>query len=182
MLEVICGCMFSGKSEELVRRLRRAKIANVPIYAFKAAIDRRYHPTQISSHSGVGFDAQPVPCESPEVILEKALLPGLVAVDEAQFFERRALPSVVRFLSKKHRVIVAGLDLDFMERPFGAMGELLALAQKVTKLQAVCMICGADACRTQRLGGGMELVDVGASAKYEARCVKCYQHPGQANK
>ncbi len=183
-LEVVCGCMFSGKSEELIRRLRRAVIAKKKVQVFKPQIDDRYSIDQVRSHSGVGFDA--IPVTSAQELLH-LIKPDseVIGVDEAQFFDA-ALPEVVRKLADDgRRVICAGLDLDFRGEPFGPMPVLLALAERVDKLTAICVVSGEPATRTQRLINGKPasyndpIILVGASDSYEARARKYHEVPGR---
>ncbi|MCX6018000.1 MAG: thymidine kinase [Chloroflexi bacterium] len=173
-VEVICGCMFSGKSEELIRRLRRAVIAKQKVQVFKPAIDDRYSIDQVRSHSGSGFDATPV---SSSAELLRCVEEGttVVGIDEAQFFDNN-LPHVVdKLASEGKRVICAGLDLDFRGEPFGPMPTLLAIAEHVDKLTAICMVSGEPATRTQRIIDGRPasyhdpIILVGATESYEAR-------------
>lgn len=171
-IEVICGCMFSGKSSEMIRRLKRAKIAGQKIQVFKPVIDDRWGTSQVSTHDRVEFQA--IPVETPRTILGYA--PDdetqVVGIDEAQFFDESII-SIAQILADKGiRVIIAGLDSDFRGKPFGPMPNLLAIAEFVDKLTAICMVCGAPATRTQRLTDSKELVAVGAAGQYEARCRK----------
>jgi thymidine kinase len=180
-VEVICGSMFSGKSEELLRRLRRAEIAGQSVLVTKPTLDVRYHADKVCSHDGRAWDAWCVQ-RSDEILL----LPGVehvdvVAVDEAQFLDDE-LVHVVQFLADRgKRVIVAGLDQDFRGLPFGPMPEVLAVAEFVDKLQAICSVCGAPASRTQRLVDGRPasehdpLIKVGATESYQARCRRCHE-------
>jgi thymidine kinase len=179
-VEVICGSMFCGKTEELIRRLRRARIAKQQVQVFKPVIDNRYDKTKVTSHSGLDVDAQPV--EKPEEILT-LLDPSttVVGVDEVQFFNSTILDVVEALAEKGIRVIITGLDMDFRGEPFGCVPDLMARAEKVEKLQAICMICGEAASRTQRLVNGEPahydepIVVVGAQELYEARCRKHHQ-------
>jgi len=174
-LEVICGSMFSGKSEELIRRLRRANIARQKVQVFKPAIDKRYHQKKVTSHAGTAFDAFPV-ASSKEILDRVAKDTTVVGIDEAQFFDQEILDVVEELVKRNIRVIVAGLELDFRGEPFGSMPILMAKAEDVTKLQAICMVCGEAASRTQRLVDGKParyddpIVIVGAAEMYEARC------------
>ncbi len=181
-LEVICGSMFCGKTEELIRRLRRARIAKQQVQVFKPVIDNRYDHMKVTSHSGLDVDAFPV--DTSAEILEK-LDPGttVVGVDEAQFFDAGIVKVVEKLADRGLRVIVTGLDTDFRGEPFGCMPELMARAEKVEKLHAICMVCGEDATRTQRLVNGKPahfhdpIVVVGAQELYEARCRKHHEVP-----
>lgn len=172
VLEVITGPMFSGKSEELIRRLKRARIARQRVACYKPDIDLRYHRTAIASHSSQTHEANTV---STVEELRAAVFPQLgeievVGVDEVQFLSPEIIPLALELVSLGKRVIMAGLDTTFANEPFGPVPSLMALADKVTKLSAVCMICGAAAIHTQRLGQSQELVVVGAAGLYEARC------------
>jgi len=181
-LEVICGSMFSGKTEELIRRLRRAVIAKQKIQVFKPAIDARYNAARVTSHSGADFEAFPID-QSADILNLLKDDTTVIAIDEAQFFDD-GLVDVVQLLADRGlRVLVAGLDSDFRGLPFGCMPVLLALAENVTKLHAICMVCGEEATRTQRLVNGKPanyydpVVIVGASEMYEARCRKHHEVP-----
>jgi len=183
-LEVICGGMFSGKTEELIRRVRRAQIAKQKVQVFKPALDDRYARVKITAHSGLNIEAQSV--QKAEEILE-VVRPktSVVAIDEAQFFDRQ-LTDVCRTLADSgKRVIVAGLDMDFRGEPFGPVPHLMAEAEMVDKLQAICVICGDAASRSQRLIDGRPasyddpIILVGASEAYEARCRHCHEVPGR---
>ena len=172
-LEVVCGPMFSGKSEELIRRLRRAQIARQRVQVFKAAIDDRYDPSAIVSHSEMKIDSTPVRTAA-EIL--RAVRPSteVVGVDEGQFFDAE-LPAVCGRLARDgKRVIVAGLDQDYLGKPFEPMPQLLAVAEYITKTLAICMVCGAPANFTQRLVASHERVLVGAAGTYEARCRHCF--------
>jgi len=175
-LEVICGPMFSGKSEELIRRIKRAIIARQRVQVFKPALDDRYDASAIASHSQRKHDAIPVK-DSEE--LRRHLDPEaeVVALDEVQFLDEALIPVIDTLARKGVRVIAAGLDQDSNGEPFGIMPILLAKAEFITKLQAICMVCGAAAGRTQRLvhTGGQVLV--GAAEAYEARCRHCHEVP-----
>ena len=181
-IEVICGSMFSGKTDELIRRLRRAVIARQKVQVFKPVIDNRYAVEKVTSHAGNDFAAIPV-TDSQDIL--KLLDPGVtvVGVDEAQFFDPGIVEVVGRLAARDVRVLVAGLDQDFRGEPFGPMPVLMALAEKVDKLQAICMVCGEPASRTQRLVDGNParynepIVIVGASEMYEARCRKHHEVP-----
>ncbi|HSU18475.1 MAG TPA: thymidine kinase [Acidobacteriaceae bacterium] len=172
VLEVITGPMFSGKSEELIRRLKRARIARQRVACYKPDIDLRYHRTAIASHSSQTHEANTV---STVEELRAAVFPQLgdievVGVDEVQFLSPEIISLALELVSLGKRVIMAGLDTTFANEPFGPVPSLMALADKLTKLSAVCMICGAAAIHTQRLGQSQELVVVGAAGLYEARC------------
>ena len=164
--------MFSGKSEELIRRLRRARIARQRLICYKPDIDLRYHPTAITSHGAQTHEA----CTIASVHrLREHLLPQLdrvdvVGIDEAQFFDLTLQQLTVDLLHQGKRVLIAGLDTTYAAEPFGPIPNLMAIADEVTKLSAICMVCGAPAIHTQRLGASQELVVVGAVGLYEARC------------
>ena len=175
VLEVITGPMFSGKSEELIRRLKRARIARQRVACFKPDIDLRYHRTAIASHSEQTLDAVVV---SPTAERLRALLfvdslvdtIEVIGVDEVQWFDEGIVRLCLDLVGLGKRVILAGLDTTFANEPFGSVPALMALADRVTKLNAVCMTCGQPAIHTQRLGQSRELVVVGAAGLYEARC------------
>lgn len=174
-LEVICGSMFSGKSEELIRRVRRATYANQKVQVFKPAIDNRYDDVSVVSHNGNSVMA--IPVNSSEELLENVEENvDIVGIDEAQFFDEDIVYAAEQLADQGIRVIAAGLDLDFRGEPFGPMPELMSLAESVTKLNAICPICGSPASRTQRLINGKPasyndpIILVGASESYEPRC------------
>jgi thymidine kinase len=174
-IEVICGSMFSGKSEELIRRVKRAEIARQKVQVFKPAIDTRYEDREVVSHDGNKVSAYMV--EKAEDIIAE-LLPDVqvIAIDEGQFFDNSIVEVCQTLADNGKRVIVAGLDQDFRGEPFGPMPELLAVAEKVDKLQAICIVCGGPASRTQRLINGEPAyyddptILIGAEDVYEARC------------
>lgn len=172
-IEVIVGCMFSGKSEELIRRLRRAQIARQRVQIFKPAIDTRYAHDHIVSHSEMRI-------ESGSVASSRGLLdrvePGteVIGIDEGQFFDHE-LPAICNILADRgKRVIVAGLDQDYLGQPFEPMPQLLAIAEYITKTQAICMVCGNPGSHTQRLVSSDDRVLLGAQGTYEARCRACF--------
>jgi thymidine kinase len=174
-IEVITGSMFCGKTDELIRRLRRATIARQKVQVFKPAIDDRYRLEKVTSHAGGEYDAKPI--HSAREILEWLdPLTTVIGVDEAQFFDDKVIEICQNLADQGKRVIVAGLDTDFRGEPFGPMPVLMAKAEIVDKLHAICMICGESASRTQRLVDGHPahyhdpVVIVGASELYEARC------------
>lgn len=176
--------MFSGKTEELVRRLKRAQIGRQKIQVFKPVIDVRYSADHVQSHDANRILSRPV--ENARQILE--LVDDntrVVGIDEAQFFDESVVEVAQKLAYRGIRVIVAGLDLDFRGQPFGPMPKLLAVAESVTKLSAICVICGAPATRTQRISPNTDLVAVGAKEMYEARCRFCHEpdavttEPGQ---
>jgi thymidine kinase len=178
-IEVICGPMFSGKSEELIRRVRRAQIARQPLQVFKPAIDDRYHATQIVSHSQASIEAQPVASSSELACLVRGDT-RVVGIDEAQFFDEGIVEVAERLADRGVRVVVAGLDQDYAGRPFEPMPRLMALAEYVTKMLAICTRCGAPAGRSQRLVASSERVLVGATDRYEARCRSCHSPRAEA--
>ncbi|HEX2253308.1 MAG TPA: thymidine kinase [Thermoanaerobaculia bacterium] len=175
-LEVIAGGMFSGKSEELVRRLRRATIARQKVQCFKPLADTRHEPERLVTRDNRELDAVSV-ADSAE--LRRRLAPGVqvVGVDEAQFFDLGLVSLVDELADRGVRVVVAGLDLDYRRQPFGPMPELLARAEFVDKTHAVCVQCGGVAHFSQRIAGGGDRVQVGDTESYEARCRHCYE-PG----
>ena len=174
-VEVICGSMFCGKTDELIRRLRRATIARQKVQVFKPAIDDRYETIKVTSHAGSMFDASPVNTAA-EIFEMTEADTTVVGIDEAQFFDDDIVQVVERLADRGVRVIVAGLDMNFKGEPFGSMPVLMAKAERVDKLQAICMVCGEPASRTQRLVNGKParyddpVIIVGASELYEARC------------
>ena len=181
-IEVICGSMFSGKTDELIRRLVRATIAKQKVQVFKPAIDIRYAVEKVASHTGSTFDAIPVE-KSADIRSKLDQDTTVVGIDEAQFFDGEVVALAQELATRNIRVIVAGLDMDFRGEPFGSMPALMAEAEDVTKLHAICMVCGGDASRTQRLVNGKParydepIVIVGASELYEARCRQHHEVP-----
>lgn len=181
-IEVITGSMFSGKTDELIRRLRRARIAKQKVQVFKPIIDNRYSVEKVKSHAGNEFDARPIDT-SAEILADLEADTSVVAIDEAQFFDRGVLEIAKTLAEKGIRVLVAGLDTDFRGEPFGVMPEFMAIAERVDKLQAICMVCGEPASRTQRLVNGKParysdpIVIVGAAELYEARCRQHHEVP-----
>ena len=179
-IEVVVGPMYSGKSEELIRRLKRAKIAKQNVIVFKPSIDNRYSNEDVVSHSGISIKA--VAINHPEEMLDYIdNKTQVVGIDEVQFFANEVVEIAVKMADMGIRVIAAGLDLDFKAEPFGPVPGILARAEFVDKLQAVCVKCGSPATRTQRLINGMPakaddpIIQVGASEAYEARCRKCHK-------
>ena len=172
-IEVIAGSMFSGKSEELIRRLRRAQIARRKVQIFKPRIDNRYSADHITSHSAMRIDAENITA-SRELIERVSPDTEVVGIDEGQFFDIE-LPAVCTTLADQgKRIIVAGLDQDYLGKPFEPIPQLLAIAEYITKTLAICMVCGAPANHTQRLVASSERVLVGAQGTYEARCRHCF--------
>ncbi|RSL31793.1 thymidine kinase [Salibacterium salarium] len=183
-MEVICGSMFSGKSEELIRRIRRAAYGNLNVVVFKPSLDNRYDDEEVVSHNGTKIWAKAVD-HSQDIAkqLEKGV--QMVAVDEAQFFDEDIIPIAQQLANSGIRVVLAGLDQDFRGEPFSQVKELMAAAEEVIKLQAVCPCCGSPASRTQRLIEGEpahyddEIILVGAAESYEPRCRHCHEVPGK---
>ena len=173
-IEVICGSMFSGKSEELIRRLRRAIIAKQRVQIFKPRIDSRYADAEIVSHSEMRLPSLSV-ASSDELLEKLDHRTEVVGVDEAQFFDEGLADLAMSLADAGIRVIIAGLDQDFARRPFGPMPRLLALAEVVDKMHAVCVRCGAPAHYSQRIAGGSSQILVGDADAYEARCRRCYE-------
>jgi thymidine kinase len=172
-IEVITGSMFSGKSEELIRRLRRAQIARQKVQIFKPKVDRRYAEDHIISHSEMRIPSENLE-SSKDLLLRVKPDTEVVGIDEGQFFDAE-LPAVCNILANQgKRVIVAGLDQDYLGRPFKPMPQLLAIAEYITKTLAICMVCGAPANHTQRLVASNQRVVVGGQGTYEARCRKCF--------
>lgn len=176
-IEVICGPMFSGKSEELIRRLRRAEIARLRVAIFKPHIDDRYAAGHIVSHSAQRMPS--IAVSSTEEILEKAADAQVVGIDEGQFFDSALVDVCQQLADQGKRVIVAGLDQDYRGKPFEPIPQLLAVAEYITKTLAICVRCGNPASRTQRLSKDSERVVVGAADIYEARCRFCHQVPDE---
>lgn len=181
-IELVCGSMFSGKTEELVRRVRRARIARQHIQVFKPAMDIRYTTEAVTSHNGLGVEAVPVQsvAEIQQLIRPET---SVVAIDEVQFFGWEITELCQKLADRGMRVIAAGLDMDFRGEPFGPIPVLMAQAERVEKLQAICVVCGNPASRTQRLINGQPaaydepVILVGGSESYEARCRKCHEVP-----
>ncbi len=172
-IEVIVGPMFSGKSEELIRRLRRAEIARQRVQIFKPVIDQRYAASEIVSHSGLGI-ASDLVCTAADVFEKVEPRTEVVGIDEAQFLGDKLVEVCTKLADMGKRVMVAGLDTDFMGRPFEPMPRLLAVAEEITKLLAICVRCGNPAVHTQRLVASEDLIVVGAAGMYEARCRRCF--------
>lgn len=190
MLEVVVGCMFSGKSEELARRLRRSSIAGLSVLAFKPSIDDRYDKDNIASHSSVTFKARTF--RSLDDLMEKLFkfknenndkFPDVVGIDEVQFLSKEIIPFIENIVNSGSKVIVAGLDMDYLGRPFGPIPELMAISDKVIKLSAICVaedengkICGEPATRSYRIMAKDtgDIIQVGAVDSYQARCRKCW--------
>jgi thymidine kinase len=177
-VEVVTGSMFSGKSEELIRRVRRAQIARQRVQIFKPRVDDRYGADHIISHSDMKMPSTVVRC-AREVLEQVEDRTEVVGIDEGQFFDAGLVQVVTALADRGLRVIVAGLDQDYQGKPFEPMPQILAVAEYVDKMLAICMQCGAPANRTQRLTEATDRVVVGGSQEYEARCRRCFQ-PGTA--
>jgi thymidine kinase len=179
-VEVICGGMFAGKTEELSRRLRRAIIGNQNVHVFKHVLDDRYDDSCITDHNGNKLSSTPVrSVEEIHSTMEKLLSPDLgtrtvVGIDEVQFFQESVVQVVEMLANRGCRVIVAGLDMDYRGKEFGPIGGLMAIADDVKKVHAVCARCGEMACKTFRLRGGNDTVQPGGAKDYEPRCRECY--------
>ena len=178
-IEIVCGSMFSGKTEELIRRLRRAEIAKRKLQVFKPSIDDRYHESRVTSHNGLAFEAKAV-ASSVDILTELDADTTIVGIDEVQFFDMGIVKVCEQLADNGIRVICAALDSDFRGEPFGPIPHLMARAEEVTKLRAICVVCGEAASRTQRLIDGEPaayddpIVLVGAAENYEARCRNCH--------
>lgn len=177
-IEVICGSMFSGKTEELLRRLRRAQYARQRVQVFKPAVDRRYHAQDVVTHEGRSVPSFPV--ENAQAI--PALVDPrtrVIGIDEAQFFDADLVPVCEELADRGLRVIAAGLDQDYRGEPFSPLPHLMAVAEYVTKNLAICVVCGNPANRSQRIAGGGAQVELGANDRYEARCRRCFHPEGE---
>jgi len=172
-IEVICGCMFSGKTEELIRRIRRAQIANKAIQIFKPITDDRYDDSDVMTHNEDRLQAFPVPSADKILSLVKTST-TVVGIDEAQFFDDTIVDVCQELADRGCRVIIAALDMDSNLEPFGPAPKIMAVAERVTKLTAVCVICGEEAHRSKRLIEGTVTIEVGGVEKYEARCRDCF--------
>jgi len=172
-IEVICGSMFSGKTEELIRRLRRARIARQRVEVYKPALDARYSEEEVVSHNENTVSTTPV--DTPSQILLMTSEADVVGIDEAQFFDEELLAVCQELASDGRRVIVTGLDTDYRAEPFDPIPQLMAVAEHVTKLHAVCVVCGAPANHSQRIVPGEDRVLVGATEAYEPRCRQCFE-------
>jgi thymidine kinase len=173
-IEVICGSMFSGKTEELIRRLNRAKIAKQKVEIFKPALDTRYHAEDIVSHNSLAIRSTPV--QAAQEILLMAGDCDVVGIDEAQFIDSEIVEVVSILANHGKRVIIAGLDMDFQGKPFGPMPALMATAEYITKVHAVCVVCGDVAQYSYRKTASQDKVLLGETDSYEARCRRCFQH------
>jgi len=181
-IEVVCGSMFSGKTDELIRRLVRATIAKQKVQVFKPSIDIRYAVEKVTSHAGSNFDAIPIQ-KATDILNKLDKDTTVVGIDEAQFFDPEVVPVAKELAARGIRVLAAGLDTDFRGEPFGPMPVLMSIAESVDKLHAICMVCGDEASRTQRLVNGKPakyddpVVIVGAAELYEARCRAHHEVP-----
>ncbi|GAB5519668.1 MAG: thymidine kinase [Rhodothermales bacterium] len=175
-VEVVCGSMFSGKTEELIRRLRRAKIAKQRVEIFKPSVDVRYSDEEVVSHDENAIASTPVHTASQILLMSAGA--DVIGIDEAQFFDLTLVDVVQELARQGKRVIIAGLDQDYLGQPFEPLPALMAVAEYVTKLHAVCVVCGAPANHSQRLVQGDERVMLGATEVYEPRCRRCFEPEG----
>ncbi len=171
-IEVICGSMFSGKTEELIRRLNRARIANLQVEIYKPAIDTRYHETEIVSHNSNSIPSSPVNASLNILLMNNGA--DVIGIDEAQFFDEEIIYVCQTLAEQGTRVVVAGLDMDYLGRPFGPMPALMAIAEYVTKVHAICMVCGDLATHSYRKTSNQAQVMLGEKDTYEARCRACF--------
>lgn len=180
-IECICGSMFSGKSEELLRRIKRGVIAKQKVLLFKPSIDNRYDENRVSTHNGNSYDSISIEKSSDILNFVKDTKYDIIGIDEIQFFDNDIVKIINKLADNGIRVIVAGLDMDFKAEPFHPMPEIMAISEMVTKLHAVCNKCGKEASRSQRLINGKPakyddpVVVIGASESYEARCRHCHE-------
>lgn len=180
-IECICGSMFSGKSEELLRRIKRGVIAKQKVLLFKPSIDNRYDENRVSTHNGNSYDSISIEKSSDILNFVKDTKYDIIGIDEIQFFDNDIVKIINKLADDGIRVIVAGLDMDFKAEPFHPMQEIMAISEMVTKLHAVCNKCGKEASRSQRLINGKPakyddpVVVIGASESYEARCRHCHE-------
>jgi len=172
-IEVVCGSMFSGKTEELLRRIKRARLAKQVVQLFKPRVDDRYDAVKVVSHEGMNADASPV-ADAKELLSRIRNESAVIGIDEVQFFDSAIVAACESLADSGMRVIVAGLDQDYRGQPFGPMPQLMATAEYVTKLHAVCVTCGGQASRSQRLVANEGQLFVGGAAAYEARCRRCF--------
>jgi thymidine kinase len=175
-IEVIVGSMFSGKTEELIRRVRRAQLAKQKVQVFKPSIDNRYSLNEVTSHSDQRIQSEVV-VSAAKLLENLSDSTRVVGIDEGQFFGESLIEVCERLANRGLRVIVAGLDTDFRGDPFHPMPYLMAIAESVTKQHAICMVCGAQACRTQRIVSSQSDILIGAADAYEARCRGCFEPP-----
>lgn len=178
-IEVVCGSMFSGKTEELIRRLKRARFAKQQVEIFKPLIDNRYHKSDVVSHNANSIPSTPV--KTPQEILDKVDGIEVIGIDEAQFFDESLIDVCNQLANRGIRVIVAGLDMDYLGKPFGPVPGIMAIAEFVTKVHAVCVNCGALANQSHRIVKADELVLVGEMESYEPLCRFCFNEKMQAN-
>lgn len=178
-IEVICGSMFSGKTEELIRRLRRALYARQKVEIFKPKLDTRYHHTNIVSHNETSIRSTPVSFANDLLLISDEC--DVIGIDEAQFFDEAIVEVSVKLANAGKRVIIAGLDMDFQGKPFGKMPELMAVAEFITKVHAICVKCGETASYSYRTANTDKQVLLGEKEEYEARCRKCF-YEGQNKK
>ncbi|MDF7809767.1 thymidine kinase [Hymenobacter sp. YC55] len=171
-IEVVCGSMFSGKTEELIRRLNRAKIARQRVEIFKPTLDTRYHVEDVVSHNANSIRSTPVPLAQEMLLLASGS--DVVGIDEAQFFDESLVEVCVQLANRGTRVIVAGLDMDFQGRPFGPIPALMAVAEFVTKVHAICVCCGEIASYSFRVAASEDKILLGETDAYEARCRPCF--------
>ncbi len=174
IVEVICGSMFSGKTEELIRRVNRVLLAKKTVKIFKPAMDTRYSASAVVSHNKNSVEA--IAVQNAAHILDHTKNCDVIAIDEAQFFTEALIPLCRALAKQNKRVIVAGLDMDYKGEPFGAMPQLLAIADDVTKLHAICVECGQPASFTYRFSEQVQLIELGESDKYSALCRNCYNN------
>ena len=179
-IEVICGSMFSGKTEELIRRMKRAQFAKQTVAIFKPCIDVRYSEDKVVSHDSHSIPSTPI--DSPAKMLELSSDVEVVGVDEAQFFDNSIVEVVQELANKGIRVIIAGLDTDFLGKPFGPMPALMAVAEDIQKVHAICVRCGSPANHSHRLSKSEELVLLGEKDEYEPLCRHCYNAAIEAEK
>ena len=172
-IEVVCGSMFSGKTEELIRRLNRAKIAKLKVEIFKPQIDQRYHEQNVVSHNANSISSYAVPASSNILLLSNET--DVVGIDEAQFFDDEIVSVCQQLANRGTRVIVAGLDMDYLGNPFGPMPKLLAVAEYITKVHAICVDCGDLAQHSFRVTGNNDLVLVGETESYKPLCRSCFK-------
>ncbi len=177
-IEVICGSMFSGKTEELIRRIKRAQFAKQRVQIYKPGIDVRYSDVEVVSHDAHSIHSTPI--ESPSKMLELSSEVEVVGIDEAQFFDESIVKVVQQLADKGIRVIIAGLDTDFMGKPFGPMPALMAVAEDIQKVHAICVKCGSPANHSHRLSKSNELVVLGETDIYEPLCRHCYNEAMRA--
>ncbi|MGL5892207.1 MAG: thymidine kinase [Bacteroidia bacterium] len=172
-IEIVCGSMFSGKTEELIRRLKRAQYAKLKVEIFKPALDTRYDETQVVSHDANAIHSTPVPSSSNILLLASDV--DVVGIDEAQFFDEGLIQVCTQLADDGVRVIIAGLDMDYLGKPFGPIPALMSIAEYVTKVHAICMRCGHIANHSHRVTGGESLIQLGEKDSYEPLCRDCFR-------